>query len=474
MSDEFDLTIKHSDYEKNEALRTLSRVLYEGRIGQVRELLVRNEYEQHHFFQSRQQTVVYENLLKPIIAARVGLLTRKTIDFNVPEVIEQYLSNIDGQGSNINAFTRDIITDADVDGISWAIVDVPNSNSLKDENGNPLIRTRQDELEANIRPFVKKIPAANVIRWRENPVDHKLDFAVIRSDQITGDEIGSKTEIIERYVVWTRKAVQVYERNKNRQNFNMIDEAANQLGEIPIVPFYGIRDQYRFSGIPFGHTILQHLVKILNVESQKHYGLDLITMPRMYIIAEDQPTEVPTVDNAFFLPIGRQTGVKPDLGYVEPSGKGIELASQEINELIHRVFRNTMYLSKKPTGQVQSAESQRQETTILKADLSSVALNHETSLKEVFRLINAWENIGSTKPDSDEINVKFTRDFDVQRLTPQEIKELVNLSLNGMLSKQTLWEQLVSGEVLNDSFSTEDELVKLSEEMDVTEKNVSF
>lgn len=472
MDKNFDLEIYHPDYLRNKSLRDKSHVLFEGRQEDIENLLIKGTYEDQRYFQERQKTLVYENLLRPIIAARVGLLTRRKIEISVPENIAQYLYDFDGEGVNVQTWVKDVITDADVDGIVWAVVDMPDTTMLVDDEGEPLIRTRSDEMAANIRPFVRSIPADNVIRWKVNPSDFRLDWAVIKSCVVKEDNLGSRPIVQDRWVVWSREDIKVYEKKKTDSKFHLISEAPNMLGEVPLVPFYGIRDKARFTGLPFGYLILDHLVKILNIESQKHHGLELIAMPRMYIIGERPPTEVPTVDNAFFLPIGRD-GNKPDLGYIEPSGKGIELSSKEIESLIHRVYRNTLYLSRKSTAQVQSADSQKQESTVLKADLSSVAYNHESSLREVLRLLYKWETVG-LEPDNGDIQVQFTRDFDVRKLEASEIKELREATVGDLLSLQTFWKLLVSGEVLPESFDSEEEMINISEEKDVKEKNLSI
>lgn len=473
MQKAFDLDILHPDYERNRTLRDLSRMLFEGRNEEVKSLLIKGIYEDQKYYRERQRALVYENLLRPIIAARIGLLTRSKAEIQVPESIEPYLSDINGEGISIDTWIKDIVTDADVDGIVWAVVDMPDTTMLVDDDGKPLIRTRQDEINANIRPFVKTIPANNVLRWKVSQKDNRLEWAVIRSCVTKEDEVGFTPEVEDRWIVWTRETIYLYEKPKSistaSKKFVLISEVKNPIGEVPLVPFYGIRDKARFTGLPFGYLILDHLVKILNIESQKHHGLELIAMPRMYIIGEKPPTEVPTVDNAFFLPIGRD-GAKPDLGYIEPSGKGIELSAKEIETLTARVYRNTLYLSRKPTAQVQSAESQKQESTILKADLSSVAYNHESSLTEVLRLVHKWDSAGM-EADPSDFTVRFTRDFDVKRLEPAEIKELRESTLGDLLSMQTFWKLLVTGEVLPETFSAEDELARLAEERDVVEKN---
>lgn len=473
----FDLDIESKHYKRNMEFRAESRVLYEGRPQQILDsgFLLKGTYEEIRFFEERKKRLVYENLERPIISARIGLLTRKSITLTTPAAIAPYMEDVDGQGTAYDAWLQQTATDADIDGIAWALVDVPNTFNLKDPDGRPLIISKQDEIDANIRPYLKRISADDVIRWKLNSVDYKFDWVVFRMNIQEEEVIGHPAMFGQRWIVWSRDMIQVYIKAKEssrEKGYILVQEYPNTIGEVPLVAFYGIKDKFPYTGLPFCYSVLGHLKRILNVESLVDHTLELVTMPRLFLMGVDMPTEVPTANNAFFLPYG-ENGEKPDAKFIEPSGRGVELANERIADLITRVFKNTLFWNRKMSAQVQSAESQKAEGTIMKADLSSAALNHETSSNEVLRLFYKWET-GGQEPNDSDYGTSFTRDFDVSKLSAQEITALGNIVDRGDLSLKTFWDLLLKGEVLFEDFDAEEEFARIAAQQDVAEKNLDI
>ena len=209
MQEKFDLSIKHPDFVANEELRELSRTLYEGKREEISGLIRAGTYESDEFFKKRRDQFVYENLLKPIISARIGLLTRSTPEVSVPNSVEGYLNDMDGEGTSFNQWIKEAATNADIDGISWALVDFPDVSSFVDEEGRPLINSKEDESVYNIRPLVKKVPTGSVIRWKQNEFDKELDWVVLSYLSLVDKGIGGSYEEEEKWVVWSRQSIQI-------------------------------------------------------------------------------------------------------------------------------------------------------------------------------------------------------------------------------------------------------------------------
>jgi hypothetical protein len=454
---------KHPLYSATKKVRCESRILYDGFIEQVRQFLNRVSYEKEQFYNMRGNSLVYENLLQPIIHARLGLMTRRDVELTLPSEIEDFKKDVDGFGTKWQTFVKNVILNAEVDGISWVKVDYP-SVDLKTVS-------KKDMIDKKIRPFMSLVNAEDVINWKINKRDFEIEYVVVEHSLedvehlISVDRLNQLSVNKSVYVIYYRDGYVIYGSKKDSNDgHEEIASGTYTIGSVIFVPFYGIKKDEN-CGLPTAYSVLNHLKKILNIESQTDHALELINMPRLIITGAEKPDSLPSADNGFFMRIG-DNGQKPEIFFAEPSGNGIKLANERVFDLIRRVFRNTLYIDKKDTAQVQSAETLREETAVLKADLSKSASQHEVSSKKCWDLMYMWQ---TGKKDTKEINVAFNRDFDVRRSTPPEVENIIDLYREKMLSLESSLKELVRSEILPDGFDVQEEIeeIKKKEEAEI-------
>ena len=465
------LDLENEDYKTKKLVRIQSRELYDGFIDKPENkgyYLHKSKSEDDDVFNTRVKLSYYDNLLRMIVKARQALFWRKTPTLEIPNYLEEYLEDIDGRKSEHMAFFQNITENAEVDGIAWVLVDKPSVSI-------PRVLSEQEEIDFGIRPFMRFVPAENVIDWGFDPNTQKLTYAVIRSEVEFPKMPGIETPKRKQWKVWTRNTWQIYykseEKNQNNEpSFYKVDEGTHSAGEVPLVPFYGKKVK-PYCGEPVGSQVLDHCVATYNKTSHIDYAIWKTINPIPYVIAAENPGDVNVSgQKGYFIKLPNNPNLKgnPDIGFVEMKGTGIEIAIQERNHLIKRVYEFGLSSTKRESKLVESDRTLKQQETIQRSDLMAVATNSETSIRQCFDLFEVL--LG--KPYSEKI-VSCNRDFDDQIIEASMIAQFREAVRDNLMSKEEFIKILHGARLYNNPvFTVEEELAKLDKEQEERQNNL--
>ena len=150
------------------------------------------------------------------------------------KTVPMFLDDADLEGRSYTALLRELQTYASVYGNCWAILDKPNSNA----------KTRAEELNQEIRPYINIVTPENVIDWnysRASSGKYYLDYLKVR------ENIGTEETT---YRIWyTDRIDTVVMKTKGTNDPKLIESIPNNLGVIPAVVLYNQRSPMRAIGI---------------------------------------------------------------------------------------------------------------------------------------------------------------------------------------------------------------------------------
>jgi len=181
--------------------------------------------------------------------------------------LEEFWSDVDGLGTTINEFMRNVLTMTMV----WGHVDVVLDVMRLDPDMAPL-QTEADRRAAGIRPYASVVTPLQLVNWR---IDSNQEWVWARWKEASDADRGpfdSPSSImggedVVRYITWSREEWWVHEVRKPKRGQASVVEIGhgpNPLGRVPLVRFYGQRLLNSFEGKSLVQDIGQVNVSIYN------------------------------------------------------------------------------------------------------------------------------------------------------------------------------------------------------------------
>lgn len=441
-----DLDYRHPDWTITEPARIKSRALYEG-TETVRaastDYLLQGKNEEAEDYALRLSRAVLDPYVEKIITARMAVLFDK-----MPTRTEnQYLEDVDGRGTSADEFFTSVARNAQIDGIAWVLVDFTRAPA--DE-----IRTRLDEIRTGQRPFFHELNASQVIDWSTG-ADGTLDWVVFKvAGPDTRPGPGEEYASVDQWHVWTRATWTIYEQTGDSAQYMPVDEGVNSLGMIPIVPFYGIKHT-EWSGYPVARSVLDHIIQIYNMESDRDWFEYLSAHPIPIIIAPEKPEKF-DANGGIYLSSSSAQGVPLSVQYLEPTGSASTVLRNSIDAVVAKVYAIALAQAKQDSAQVQSADGQREDRKIFVSSLRTAAVAYERAENQCWQYLSAWTGETATQ-------VEYARNFDDRLIDDTMLTVLSDSVAAALITKETYLETLKRAGVLLQEFDIGAELQRLSD-----------
>jgi hypothetical protein len=244
-------------------------------------------------------------------------------------------------------------------------------------------RTRAEELNQEIRPYISIVTPENVLDWnfkREVNGKYYLDYLKIR------EEVDKDGGIYMR--MWYPDRVDtIYQ--KDNEPPATIDTAVNQVGKIPAVILYNSKSHKRGIGISDLADIADLQKSIYNEYSEIEQLIRLTNHPSL--------VKTPSVNASagagavIEMPEEIEPNLKPYL--LQPSGANLNAIMDSIRhkvEAINRIAHTGAIRTTKQ--QVSSGIALQTEFELLNARLSEKADNLELAEEQIFRLYAQFQN----------------------------------------------------------------------------------
>ena len=288
--------------------------------------------------------------------------------------LESFLKDADLEGNSFNNVVKQAQNYASIYGHCFMILDKPTIQT----------RTRADELNQDIRPYISIVTPENVLDWnfkREVNGKYYLDYLKIREEV---DKDGGTY-----FRIWYPDRIDTLYQ-KDQQDPSIIDTADNLIGKIPAVILYNSKSHKRGIGQSDLTDIADLQKSIYNEYSEIEQLIRLTNHPSL--------VKTPSVNASagagavIEMPDEIEPNLKPYL--LQPSGANLNAIMDSIQhkvEAINRIAHTGAIRTTKQ--QVSSGIALQTEFELLNARLSEKADNLEIAEEQIFRLYALFQNV---------------------------------------------------------------------------------
>ena len=348
--------------------------------------------------------------------------------------LEFFMKDADLEGNSFNSVIKQAQNYASIYGHCFMILDKPAIQT----------RTRAEELNQDIRPYVSLVTPENCLDWnfkREINGKYYLDYLKIR------EEVDRDGGIYLR--MWYPDRVDtVYQ--KDNEEPQIIDTANNPIGKIPAVILYNSKSHKRGIGQSDLTDISDLQKAIYNEYSEIEQLIRLTNHPSL--------VKTPGVNASagagavIEMPEEMEPNLKPYL--LQPSGQNLNAIMESIKHKVEAINRIAHTGAVRTTRQqVSSGIALQTEFELLNARLSEKADNLEIAEESLFRLYAQFQNTQFdgeiVYPDSFNIRDYAT---DLQFYSMAKSMNLQSPTFNKEIDKEIVRSVIDDDELLNQSF----------------------
>ena len=348
--------------------------------------------------------------------------------------LESFLKDADLEGNSFNNVIKQAQNYASIYGHCFMILDKPTIQT----------RTRADELNQDIRPYISIVTPENVLDWnfkREVNGKYYLDYLKIREEV---DKDGGTY-----FRIWYPDRIDTLYQ-KDQQDPSIIDTADNLIGKIPAVILYNSKSHKRGIGQSDLTDIADLQKSIYNEYSEIEQLIRLTNHPSL--------VKTPSVNASagagavIEMPDEIEPNLKPYL--LQPSGANLNSIMDSIQhkvEAINRIAHTGAIRTTKQ--QVSSGIALQTEFELLNARLSEKADNLEIAEEQIFRLYALFQNANYdgeiNYPDSFNIRDYAT---DLQFFSMAKAMNLQSPTFNKEVDKEIVRAVIDDDEKLTQAF----------------------
>jgi hypothetical protein len=453
------LDLTHSLYKYVDNMRRTSRDLLAGshavKAG-AEAYLLKTANETAAGYEFRLRRAVYENWGSVVVMTRMAMLWLQNPSRKLGP-LDEFANDINNNGMSIDEFFKQVENDAAIDGMRWVLANKTSANvalvdgkqyAFKDGVSYPYPLSLEAEKELGIRPFFESIPAIDIIDWKAE--SGKLEWVVQRVQREEKTLPGEESTKVNQRVVWTKTEWITYEFDADKGDWYEVSRGVHGLGEVPLIPFYGFKE-CEFLGYPVIKDVIDHILSIYNKMSDRDFSEYLTNNPIPYVIGGQHYAAIDiSYGNGMFL--DSTMGNTHSIGYLEPSGKGVDQSRTSERDLIRRISEICLRQAKPYSAQVQSEDSLKAESYVYNSSLTSVATSYEVAEMHCLKLMAKWQGIET------DIEVKYNKSFDYNLLEAAMVSELSKMQEKRQLSLRTLLTILQERGVLPKTLDIEKEI----------------
>ena len=414
-------------------------------------------------YDARLGRATYAPIYRDSIRSYAGLLSRFQM-IDAPETFNTAEQNVDLQGESVQSFWNRCDEKALRDGGVFVMVDM----TPEEEELNFL-----DEQADGRRPYLIMIDRDDVINWSTEFTGgrERLLHATIRQIRQKKSPQGFGVEIAPIYHVLTPGKVETYRIEKIQNVWRQVKESEVNTS-LPVIPlvWYGATDPHFAQGdLPLNglaELSIQHFQMRSDLQELLHKcAMPVPVRTGAKIGPDGQPTP---------LVLGPNSAVDLDaeggkFEFAEPSGKSLERHQAEIahlEELMDRSSLNFLY-----GANIKTATEASLRASQVASHVSALVRNKVSAFNTVMKLWAAYSGeLASITPES---GIAINDSLINRPLGASEIAQLVNLHTQGILSKQTVLDELQRGGVLDPDLKIDQELERTEQDhQEMVEKEI--
>ena len=377
----------------------------------------------------------------------------------IPDLIEEFIEDVDGAGNNISVFCSQTFFDGINSAIGWIFVDYPpldpNVISVADAAGR--------------RPYWSHVLARNVL-WVKSKIINSDEVFTYMKIYEPGDvdHIREFERQADGTVTW-----KLYEKTntvnpETKTAFIVIDEGVVTIGVIPLVPFVtGRRAGRSWKLLPPMRDAADLQKELYLQESGLKFVKNLAAYPMLSgngvkpeKNADGSVKELAVGPGVVLYAPVDSNGNTGSWTYVEPGSESLKFLADDVKETQQQLRE----LARQPlTAQSDNLTVVTASTAAGKSGsaVRAWAMGLKDAIENALVITCKYENIAKTMYDPE---VSVYTDFD-DWLATADLADLATARENGDISQLTYWEELQRRKVLSSTFTAKREIERLLKEL---------
>ena len=378
--------------------------------------------EENPNYETRRSTAVLTNFFGRTCSIMSSKPFSQAIDLTkLPESLQAIVDDIDGQGTELQAFAENVMRGCMSHGLAGVLVDYP-------EGAAP--NTLAEEKLAQRRPFWSHYPAPSILGFKAERVGSQWRLMQLRL-------LETVTEPVDRFGETAIEQVRVLEpgtwevwRQDARKEWQQFDAGSTSLDYVPFQFFYGVQTGYGMGVSPLidlAYLNCEHWQSSSDQQNILHVARVPILFGKGF--PESAQVKIGSSDAVF----GQEDHA--DLKYVEHHGHAIKSGSDSLVDLEARMRQMGAELLAKEHGSV-TATQVVSEGDANKCILQSIVENFEDGLNNCMGFTGKW--LG----ESNVPEIQLFKDFGVDSLTDASAALLLDATIAGKLSDETFFAEM--------------------------------
>lgn len=409
----------------------LGRVLIKGTNAMKRagkQFLPQNELESEYNYQLRLSGSTLLNGFNKTCSFLAGQVFQKDLIFedSIPTEIEEFLSDIDTKGNDINVFSKRFFQNGLGKGVSLILVDSPVIET--NENGEPIVKTQAEEEREGIRPFFTEVKPENVLGFR---TDERGNLSLVRIAETVKKDAGMYgVVVINRVRVLTPGNWELFEEDENG-DYSLFDSGRTSINFIPLIPFIPGKEL----SLLYGESPLSDLAE-LNLghwksKSDQNYNLHVGRTPLRMSKMMGDIAKIP-ISTSYTV---NSDDENSDMKYVEITGASLEAGQRDLTEIESDMALYGLQQLIPRSGN-KTATEKVLTSSESNSSLGSWVGEFETVMQAAFEILALF-----IKKEFPKNGVSANKEFDYGIADVQELNTLLKAEQQGILSKRLIFDE---------------------------------
>ena len=398
---------------------------------------------------------LFYNATQRTIDAMSGMLFRKLPQISIPKELEDYIRNIDLQGTSLDNFVEKVASEVLTVGRVGLLVDHTRSDEMPEGQQ----RTQAEADAENLRPFVVRYAAEDIINWgctTKNDLS-SLSLVVLReTSEVIAEDYETVVETRYRVLKLDENGYYVQqihvESGSDAGSFILLEEIAptingSRISEIPFVFLSkgGLGpDIKRPPVLDIVNINLSHYKTTADVEHAAHYTALPTPVVKGHTLEDGERLRIGSAEAWVF------NEADADAYYLEYSGQGLEALERRLEKKENQMAALGARMLVNEKKAAESAETHKIKRQGEDSALLEVANTISNGVTIALATLAEWLNVASA-----DISYQLNTDYTPQAMDPQTLIALLQTWQTGGIAFSDFVRQLQKGEIIAPSRTPE-------------------
>lgn len=373
---------------------------------------------------------------------------------DLPDQLKGMLTNIDGEGRNLDQFARDILKAGVHRGLVHVLVDYADVTTINE----PV--TLATETKLSLLPRFVQVDASNLIGWQVAVLPTgQIELLQVRIKEVKAEPDGLYGEKQANYIrVVSKTGWELWKQNDKDKVYSMIRSGTHTFGKVPLYTFYTKRMGFLLGEPAFDSLAWLNLAHFQSYSDQKN----ILRFARSGIVFvkglsdEEMGKDIVIGGNSSF----KTQNKDADMKYVEHTGAAIGAGRQDCVDLEEEMAVASLSPFLRTKSGNPTATGQAIDETNTQSEVQSWIRNEENLFEACFAAAAEWKDV--KLPDG--FGVDIFNDFALSQRTAEDIKSLLMARQAKEIDHKTFLQEIKRRTLLSENANVDDIILAVAKE----------